>query len=162
MFCCTLLYVYSIFANILVGKREQVALLSLSSLCLLMVVWLFLAVPWVCLRFVIVVFPDHTHLLLLYKQVVGIPMGTNCAPLVADLFLFCYERDFMIALSFSVMISKLILLILLLPRSCPGVGLRGTGGVKNFSVGICDGAPSTARSSIDFVCIHLSHTWILF
>ena len=25
----------------------------------------------------------------------GIPMGTNCAPLVADLFLFCYERDFM-------------------------------------------------------------------
>ena len=31
----------------------------------------------------------------LYGQVVGIPMGTNCAPLVADLFLFCYERDFM-------------------------------------------------------------------
>ena len=29
----------------------------------------------------------------LYKQIVGIPMGTNCAPLVADLFLFCYERD---------------------------------------------------------------------
>ena len=40
-----------------------VALLSLSSWCLLMVVWLFLAVPWVCLLFVIVVFPDHTHLL---------------------------------------------------------------------------------------------------
>ena len=32
----------------------------------------------------------------LYRKVVGIPMGTNCAPLVADLFLFCYERDFMI------------------------------------------------------------------
>ena len=31
----------------------------------------------------------------LYRQVVGIPMGTNCAPLVADLFLYCYERDFM-------------------------------------------------------------------
>ena len=30
----------------------------------------------------------------LYRQAVGIPMGTNCAPLVADLFLFCYERDF--------------------------------------------------------------------
>ena len=30
-----------------------------------------------------------------YRQNVGIPMGTNCAPLVADLFLFCYERDFM-------------------------------------------------------------------
>ena len=35
----------------------------------------------------------------LYRQVVGIPMGTNCAPLVADLYLFCYERDFMISLS---------------------------------------------------------------
>ena len=35
----------------------------------------------------------------LYRQVVGIPIGTNCAPLVADLFLFCYERDFMMSLS---------------------------------------------------------------
>ena len=26
-------------------------------------------------------------------------MGTNCAPLVADLFLFCYEKDFMMSLS---------------------------------------------------------------
>ena len=34
-----------------------------------------------------------------YRQIVGIPMGTNCAPLVADLFLFCYERDFMTSLS---------------------------------------------------------------
>jgi hypothetical protein len=31
----------------------------------------------------------------IYRQIVGIPMGTNCAPLVADLFLYCYERDFM-------------------------------------------------------------------
>ena len=35
----------------------------------------------------------------LFRQIVGIPMGTNCAPLVADLFLFCYERDFMMSLS---------------------------------------------------------------
>ena len=34
-----------------------------------------------------------------FKQVIGIPMGTNCAPLVADLFLYCYERDFMLGLS---------------------------------------------------------------
>ena len=34
----------------------------------------------------------------LYRQIVGIPMGTNFAPLVADLFLFCYERDFMLSL----------------------------------------------------------------
>ena len=35
----------------------------------------------------------------LYTHIVGIPMGTNCAPLVADLFLFCYERDVMKNLS---------------------------------------------------------------
>ena len=61
MFCYTLLYVHSSFAIILMGKRELVVLLSLSSWCLVIVVWLFLAVPWVCLQFVIVVFPDHTH-----------------------------------------------------------------------------------------------------
>ena len=63
LFCCTLLYVHSSIAIILMEKRELVALLNLSSLCLVMVEWLFLAVPWGCLRFVIVVFPDHTHLL---------------------------------------------------------------------------------------------------
>ena len=45
------------------GKRELFALLNLSSWGLVMVEWLFLAVPWDCLPFVIVVFPDHTHLL---------------------------------------------------------------------------------------------------
>ena len=35
----------------------------------------------------------------LYRQIVGIPMGTNCAPRVADMFLFCFERDFMKELS---------------------------------------------------------------
>ena len=35
----------------------------------------------------------------LYRQIVGIHLGTNYAPLVADLFLFCYERDFMLSLS---------------------------------------------------------------
>ena len=45
------------------GKRELIALLNLSSLCLVMVERLFLGVPRGCLQFVIVVFPDHTHLL---------------------------------------------------------------------------------------------------
>ena len=62
MFCCMLLYVHSIFAIILMGKRELVVWLSLSSWCLMIVVWLFLAVSWVCLQFAIVVFTDHTHL----------------------------------------------------------------------------------------------------
>ena len=51
------------------GKRELVALLNLSSWCLVMVERLFLAVPWGCLRFVVVVFPDHAHLLFLNPKV---------------------------------------------------------------------------------------------
>ena len=47
------------------GNRELVVLLSFSSWCLMMVVLLFLALPWICLQFVIEVFPDHTHLLFL-------------------------------------------------------------------------------------------------
>ena len=35
----------------------------------------------------------------LNRQVVGIPMDPNCAPLFVNLFLFCYERDFMMSLS---------------------------------------------------------------
>ena len=65
MFCCTLLHVHSSIAIILMGKRELIALLNLSSWCLVMVERLFLAVPQGCLQFVIVVFPDHTHLLFL-------------------------------------------------------------------------------------------------
>ena len=34
-----------------------------------------------------------------YRQVIGIPMGTNCAPLIADLFLYCYESQFMARIS---------------------------------------------------------------
>ena len=68
MFCCTLLYVPSSFAIVLMGKRELVALLNLSSSCLVIVACLLLAVPWVCLQFVIVVFPDHSHLLFLHRD----------------------------------------------------------------------------------------------
>ena len=64
MFCCTLLYVHFSIAIILMGKRELIALLNLSSWCLVMVERLFLTVPRGCLH-VIVVFPDHTHLLFL-------------------------------------------------------------------------------------------------
>ena len=65
MFCCTLLYVQSSIAIIFKRKRELIALLNLSSWCLVMVEPLFPAVPRGCLQFVIVVFPDHTHLLFL-------------------------------------------------------------------------------------------------
>ena len=69
MFCCTLLYVHSSIAIILMEKRELIALLNLSSLCLVKVERLFLAVPRGCLQFVIVVFPDHTHLLFLVLSI---------------------------------------------------------------------------------------------
>ena len=68
MFCCTLLCVRSSIAIILMGTRELVALLNLSSSCLVMVERLFLAMPQGCLRFVIVVFPDHTHLLFFINE----------------------------------------------------------------------------------------------
>ena len=59
-----LCFVVRYFMSILVlQSSELVALLTLSSWRLVIVVRLFLAVPWVCLQFVIVVFPDHTHLL---------------------------------------------------------------------------------------------------
>ena len=67
---------YSSFAIILMGKRELVALLNLSYWCLMMVVWLFLAVSWVCLQFVIVVFPDHTYLLILSHKLYA-PLGNK-------------------------------------------------------------------------------------
>ena len=62
MFCCALLCVHSSFAIILMGRRELVALLCLSSCSLVIVVWLYLTMTRICLQFVIVVYPDHTHL----------------------------------------------------------------------------------------------------
>ena len=75
MFCCTLLYVHSSISIILMGKRELIALLNLSSWCLVMVERLFLAVPRGCLQFVIVVFPDHTHLLFLTQSAYNLGQG---------------------------------------------------------------------------------------
>ena len=41
-------------------------------------------------------------------------------------------------------------------KAMPQMGLWGAGGVKNLSVGICDGAPSTACSS--FFCVDTLHS----
>ena len=65
------LFVHSSFAIISMGKRELVALLCLCSLCLMIVVWLFLAMPRDSLHFVIVIFPDHTHLLFCTNLMLG-------------------------------------------------------------------------------------------
>ena len=72
MLCCTLLYVHSSIAIFLMGKRELVALLNKSSWCLVIVERLFLTVPRDCLWLVIVVLPDHTHLLFLMLQIANL------------------------------------------------------------------------------------------
>ena len=65
LFCYTLLCVHSSFAIISKRKRKRVALLLLSYSCIVTinVLWLFLTVPWVGLQYVVMVIPDHTHLL---------------------------------------------------------------------------------------------------
>ena len=89
IFCCTLLYVPSSFAIILMGGgRELVALLSLSSWWLVIVVWLFLAMSWVCLQFLIVVFSglltyyskstgDYNYFVSQSLEIKGITMSNN-------------------------------------------------------------------------------------
>ena len=77
MFCCTLLYVNSSIAIILMWKRELVAYFNLSSWCLVMVEQLFLAVPGGCLQFVMEVFPDHTHLLFLPSSRFSLDLGCH-------------------------------------------------------------------------------------
>ena len=65
LFCYALLCVHSSFVIILKRKRKLVALLLLSYRCIVTinVLWLFLTMPLVGLQYVILVFPDHTHLL---------------------------------------------------------------------------------------------------
>ena len=81
MFCCALLCVHSSFAIISMGKKELAAKLRLSSWCSMIVVWLFLTIPWFCLQFVLVVFPDHTHLLSLRS-----PVGKGLTSCLSCLF----------------------------------------------------------------------------
>ena len=86
---------HSSIAVILMGKRELVALLNLSPWCLVMVEWLFLAVRWGCLQVVIVVFPDHTHLLFLQLSCWG------KASVLVYFFAFCRHMAVSILCFFS-------------------------------------------------------------
>ena len=108
MFCCTFLYVPSSFAIIFMGKRELVALLSLSFWCLVIVVWLFLVVPWVSPQFVIVVFPDYTHLLFLKT-------------LPITLLTLLYNHPFNQKSLTSWLLFVMFILVLLLPHVVSGV-----------------------------------------
>ena len=84
MFCCTFLCVHSSFAIISMGKRELVTLLCLSFWCLVIVVWLFLTMQWVCLQFVIVVFLDHTHYFFPRRVAQSVTCLATDASLTAD------------------------------------------------------------------------------
>ena len=79
LFCYALLCVHSSFSIILKRKRKLVVLLLLSYRCIftIHVMWLFLTVPWVGLQYVIVVFPDHTHLLLTLIQDLSVIYHAN-------------------------------------------------------------------------------------
>ena len=94
LFCCTLLYVHSCIAIILMGKRKLVALLILSSWFLVtrMVEWLFLAVPWGCRRFVIVVFPDHTHYYFWAKHLPFAPKNILKIKHLKNIRNFCHPK----------------------------------------------------------------------
>ena len=93
MFCCTLLYVHPSIAIILMGKRGLIVLLGLSSWCLVLVVRLFLAVPWGCLRFAIVVLSDHTHLLFLFRKGIIVLYLTIITVNVLSIFFQIYNTD---------------------------------------------------------------------
>ena len=67
----------SSFSIISVGKRE-LALLCLPSWCVVSIVLLFLAMPRVCLQFVIVVVFDHTHYFLVFDMSLTFRMKTFC------------------------------------------------------------------------------------
>ena len=103
MFCCTLLYVHSSIAIILMGKRELIALLNLSSWCLVVVERLFLAMPRGCLQFVIVVFPDHTHLLFFVKE------PFRCDFFINLLYFLCFMAVFFFILLFNLPIRIVML-----------------------------------------------------
>ena len=99
MLCCVLLCVHSSFAIISMGKRELVALL-LSYWCLVIVVWLFLTKPQVSLQFVIVVFPDHTHLLFILHRTtytspyLAIPFSFQQVH-ITSIFIYIFSSNFM-------------------------------------------------------------------
>ena len=82
LFCYALLCVHSSFAIILKRKRKLVGLLLLSYRCIVTinVLWLFLTVPLVGLQCVIVVFPDHTHLLFDFINIINHTLLKKYAP----------------------------------------------------------------------------------
>ena len=94
MFCCTLLYVHSSIAIILMGKRELIALLNLSSWCRVMVKRLFLAMPRGCLQIVILVFAGILEIHakytgVLHKQFLDIKLPEHIVQSVQ------YQEDFL-------------------------------------------------------------------
>ena len=123
MFCCTLLYIYSSIAIILMGNRELIALLNLSSWCLVMVERLFLAVQRGCLQFVIVVFPDHTHLLFLNTKL--LKQGYLYQKLCKGFYKF-YHRPSELIVKYNVGLKTLLQQGILEPVLCGDLAYKFT------------------------------------
>ena len=72
LFCYVLLCVHYSSEIILKRARKLIALLLLSYRCIVTinVLWLFLTWPWIGLQYVIVVFPDHTHFLIIFFDLI--------------------------------------------------------------------------------------------
>ena len=91
----------------------------------------------------------------LYGQIVGIPMLTNCAPLVADLFLFCYERDFMLSLSDNTSLQCYSVLSDILVKNELCIPLERGSNVLSTGEGfICLSPPSKLKIAVHFCCIY--------
>ena len=86
MFCCALLNIHSSFAIILMGKRELVASLHLSSWCLVIVVWLFLAVPWVIIMLFYLIKKEKGKISFLFEFGYIIVRGWDKSPLPLCIF----------------------------------------------------------------------------
>ena len=93
LFCYALLCAHSSFAIILKRKRKLVAMLLLSYryIVTIIVLWFFLAVPWVGLQYVIVIFPDHTNLLF------GVIWGVRFAYLISFFIKKKHENEILVS-----------------------------------------------------------------
>ena len=107
MFCCAVLCVVSSFTIILMAKRVMVALLYLSSWCIVTVIllWLFLTVTWVGLQSVIVIFPDHVYLFYLrgYTAFVSFPGALQYVYLFVLVKLQLFKTDVVLTLMIGIL-----------------------------------------------------------
>ena len=89
---------FCLWSNVVIYRESKhTSVLRTSQVSFLTKIWL---VQMLDLHQILwsVYLPDGNDLCAIwsvFQQIVWIPRGTNCAPLIADLFLYCYEKDCM-------------------------------------------------------------------